>query len=305
MRKVTAFSPSHITGIFVVKDNCKNPMLTGSLGAGVSLKKGVYTSVKVEKNHRWNVETYMNGRMVSNKNVAVSLTTLKEFFKLASPHKVLIKHNIEVPVGSGYGVSGACALSLSLALNEALNVGLSRLEAAQIAHLAEIKCKTGLGTVLAESFGGVEIRVKAGAPSIGSVKKIENIENFKVVSLCFGKLLTKSFLINKRFRKKVNVIGGKLLKQIIKRPSIDNLMFISRKFADKLNLYTPKLRKILGLLDLQNSRPFTMNMFGEAVFILAENEEADKLVKTIQAYKNFDGQLIVSEIDKLGARLVG
>ncbi len=304
MKKVAAFSPSHITGIFMVKDNCKNPRLRGSLGAGVSLKKGVYTTVEVEKNHKWTVKTYVNGKLVSGREAAVSLATLKEFFKLASPHKILVNHEIGVPISSGYGVSGACALSLSLALNEALNSGLSKVEAAQIAHIAEIKCKTGLGTVLAESFGGVEIRVKAGAPGVGSVKRIENTENFKVVSLCFGKLPTKKFLINKKFRKKVNIIGGRLLKRVIEKPSVDNLMFVSRKFADKLSLYTPKLRKILDLLGFQDSRPFTMNMFGEAVFTLIEEEKLNRLIKTIQAYQNFGGQLIVSEIDMLGARLI-
>ena len=306
MGEVSAFAPSHITGIFTVKDGCKKPVFKGSRGAGVSLRKGVYTTVRLEKNHRWDVSVYLNGKPVNGK-MTVSLATVKKFFRLASPNKVLINHKVEVPIGAGYGVSGACALSLSLALNEALNTGLSKVEAAQIAHTAEIECKTGLGTVLAESFGGVEIRVEAGAPGIGSLKKIENVEKFMVLSLCWGGLSTKKFLRNEAFKRRVNMVGGVLLNKLIKNPSIDSLMFLSRRFADRLNLYTLRLKKILaGLTELEEElRPFSMNMFGEAVFTLIERERLDEVTRRLKLFNSFGGQLIVSDIDNLGARIIG
>ena len=64
-----------------------------------------------------------------------------------------VHHDISVPVGYGLGCSAAVALSLSLALNEALGTNLSRTEIGQIAHNAEISCKTGLGDVLAAFHG--------------------------------------------------------------------------------------------------------------------------------------------------------
>jgi len=39
---------------------------------------------------------------------------------------------------------------LSLALNQLYGAGLSAIEAAQPAHIAEVECKTGLGTVMGE-----------------------------------------------------------------------------------------------------------------------------------------------------------
>ena len=68
--------------------------------------------------------------------------------------EIIVEHHVEVPLGAGFGTSGAAALSLALALNEALSLGLSKIEAAQLAHVAEVECKTGLGTVIAETFGG-------------------------------------------------------------------------------------------------------------------------------------------------------
>ena len=52
------------------------------------------------------------------------------------------------------GCSAAVALSLSIALNDALECELSKIEVAQIAHNVEIECKTGLGDVLAAYHGG-------------------------------------------------------------------------------------------------------------------------------------------------------
>ncbi len=64
-------------------------------------------------------------------------------------------------------------LSLSYALNDALNIGLGRNQTAQIAHHGDIACKTGLGTVIAESVGGFEMRTSIGAPGIGTLEKID------------------------------------------------------------------------------------------------------------------------------------
>ena len=80
------------------------------------------------------------------------------------PYYVNIKHGISIPIGFGLGSSGAGALSLSYALNDALDIGLGRNQTAQIAHHGDIACKTGLGTVIAEFLGGFEIRTSIGAP---------------------------------------------------------------------------------------------------------------------------------------------
>ena len=41
---ISVFVPSHITGFFSIFDN-ENPLLKGSLGAGVLLDKGVITEI--------------------------------------------------------------------------------------------------------------------------------------------------------------------------------------------------------------------------------------------------------------------
>jgi len=300
MKVTTAFCPSHITGLFVIHEDVK-PAKSGSRGAGVSLQKGVYTRVKAVKDSKWRNNIRIDGRLTE---APVSSTVIQEFSHLTrNPHDVLVEHRVEVPIGSGYGVSGATALSLALGLNEVLDVGLTNVEAAQIAHLAEIKNKTGLGTVLAETFGGVEIREKPGAPGVGSVKQIRAPKR-KVVSLFVGPLLTKKFLVDPEVKRRVNTAGIQCLKGLMKKPKVENFLMQSRRFSDTLNLYTSTLRKILKDLDTSDGHIFTMNMFGEAVFTLAKDDEVKHVVECLWKYEKLGSKVIVSDINQSGAALV-
>jgi pantoate kinase len=216
--------------------------------------------------------------------------------------KILVDHYTEVPLGAGFGTSGAAALSLALALNKVLGLSLSRIEAAQLAHVAEIECKTGLGTVIAETFGGGEIRVKPGAPGVGEIKEIPIPNDMMIASLVFGPSSTKNFLADQRTRKLVNELGGKLVDKLVKEPTITNFLKLSRQFAEHIGLVTDKTRKAL---DLANHTSFVCSIpiFGEAVFTLGKRESFRELFETFHKY-GLDGQILVSEIDFEGARVL-
>jgi pantoate kinase len=170
MRVATTFSPGHITGFFQICDHSMDPLLKGSRGAGVSLTHGVTTRVSIQKSPKTFVNIGINGNIT--KSAEVSEHVIKTFLsRIEENYIVSVEHTVTIPIGSGYGTSGAGALSLALALNKVFNLGLTRIEAAQVAHIAEVKCKTGLGTVIAETYGGLEIRTKPGAPGIGEIKK--------------------------------------------------------------------------------------------------------------------------------------
>lgn len=298
MNTSAAFAPAHITGLFTIEHK-KNSLETGSRGAGVSIAKGVFTTVRATKASKWKIRIYINKVLAEAK---VSLTVVKQFFSLTkTKYEIQINHNVQVPIGAGYGTSGAGALSLALALNEIFGSGLSRIEAAQLAHIAEVKCKTGLGTVIAETFGGIEIRDKAGAPGVGSLVKIKN-SNQKILSIFFNHFYTHTFLTNLQMQARINMIGNKLLHKLIKEPSVENLLILSHKFSDELDMYTPKLRKLLSYLD-DYAQNFSMNMFGEALFSIVDDEMLESLKPALEKAKSLGGQIILSDIDDKGARL--
>ncbi|MEM2210495.1 MAG: hypothetical protein QW372_05365 [Nitrososphaerales archaeon] len=299
--RAEAFSPAHITGFFEICDNQANPLYIGSKGAGFSIIQGVTTKVSIEPYHKPSFEIRING--YPTQSACVSERVLKLFLKLVKRnYQIIVDHNINIPIGGGFGSSGAGSLSLSLALNEALGLGLSKIEVAQIAHIAEVECKTGLGTVIAEMYGGFELRLKPGAPGVGELKKIPVNGDYSILCLNFGPISTKRVLTDPNYRDKINGMGGKLLNELLSHQSIENFLKLSRQFTNYLNIMTDRVRNVLKDAD---SRGFTcsMMMFGEGVFSIVKNDAKD-LMKILHKYSSMGGKVILTKIDCDGARVL-
>jgi pantoate kinase len=303
MKETAAFAPCHITGFFQILDQPTNSLYAGSKGAGVSLSRGVKTIVKVRKTEKNSLQVKINGFASSSAEVSKRVAdAFLSRFKQMNNFETIVEHHVDVPTGAGFGTSGAAALGLALALNTVFGLGMSRIEAAQMAHVAEVECKTGLGTVIAEAFGGVEIRVKPGAPGIGEIKNVPIPKDYVMACLTFGPLSTKKFLKDEETRKRINEFGGKLVDKLIEEPNVTNLMNFSRQFAEHVGLMTERIRRTLRATDNANF-VCSMTMFGEAVFTLIRRESLEELLKIFRKYDP-DGKIIVSEIDFGGARLL-
>jgi pantoate kinase len=302
---VAAFSPSHITSIFEVYNDSNELLSTGSRGAGVSLSQGVKTIVKVVENKKPKIEIRINDS-ISN-DALVSKNVVKHYLmrKIKSERNyfILVDHYFKVPIGSGFGSSGAGALSLSLALNKAMNANLSDIEAAQIAHMAEIESKTGLGTVIAETYGGLEIRTKPGAPGLGELRKISFNDNYLVVCLNLGPIFTNSILSSKHKLEQINGNGRKLVNYLMVEPRIDTFLQLSRKFANSVNLITKRVKRVLEDTD-QNGFNCSMAMMGETVFSIVKKEDVESLSKIFYNHSISEQDVIISSIDLSGARIL-
>ncbi|RKZ00979.1 MAG: hypothetical protein DRQ10_03040 [Candidatus Hydrothermota bacterium] len=296
-----AFAPCHITGFFQIFDEAANPLSIGSRGAGVSLEKGIWTQVTAEKSSDASVKIWINDSPVSDAEVSLEVVRLfREKFPELSNFSIEVRHKIEMPIGAGFGTSGAGALSLAAALNAAFGLGMTRLQVAQIAHVAEVNCRTGLGTVIAETFGGVEIRVKPGAPGIGRLVQIPLSQDLEVVCLFFGALPTKRLLADQDLRRIVNAFGGKLVDELLQDPSIEKLMELSRKFAEFVGLMTPRIKEILKATD-EAGILCSVPMFGDALFSIVDAQQVPQIVEIFRRFKN-DGKIILSKIDTKGVR---
>lgn len=302
MRDAKAFSPAHITGFFQIHDQPSNPLLKGSRGAGVSIKKGVTTKVHLEEGSQTSLNVRINGHLVKSAKVSEQVAHML-LSHAADNYKVFVNHEVQVPVSSGFGSSGAAALSLALALNEALELGLPKVKIEQAAHIAEINCNTGLGTVIAEVLGGLEIRVKPGAPGIGEVKHIAVNQEYMVACLYFGPLSTVKFLNDQNFCQQVNTFGGKLVEEIFREPNVHNFMRFSRSFAENLGLISTRIRKVLRETD-KKSIKCSMPIFGESVFSLVKRDQVENLLQIFRKNASSGKNVFVSEIDFDGARLL-
>lgn len=292
--QAVAFAPGHITGFFKAEVEPREPEQKGSIGAGFCIKEGVTTKVKVTSSDKAGFKITVTG--FKSDNTQVSEFVVKEFFKIVKENYFLdIEHDTTIPVGYGLGSSGAVALSLAFALNKALGTNLSRTKIGQIAHNAEIHCKTGLGTVLSSYHGGFEIRTKHGAPGIGSLQKIHT--DYTAIVICFSPISTKQFI--KTELSKINGLGGKMVTKLLKSRDQMEFLDMSLEFAKYVHVITKQMQQVIDDLS-QHGFKSGVAMFGETVFTLVPKT---KELEVMQILKKYDGMIIKTEIDKSGARV--
>ncbi|MBT8243433.1 MAG: GHMP kinase [Nitrosopumilus sp.] len=297
-----AFCPAHITGFFTahLDDDHDSLEKLGSKGAGFSINHGVTTKVKIENQNEQGSNFKITTNGYQSDKTDVSEFVLNEFLKLGDFSKKFfeIEHNISIPVGYGLGSSGAVALSLSYALDRALQTRLEKIEIGKIAHNAEVNCKTGLGDVLASYHGGFEIRVKPGAPGIGQVEKIST-EKISIIMICFSPISTNKFI--KERLSQINGLGGKMVNRLLESKDYEHFQDMSLEFARYVNVMTPRMQKIVDELSSNNIK-CGIALFGETVFSMTPQTEEREVLKILEKYS--DGIIIKSELDNSGARVL-
>lgn len=218
MEKVSYFCPGSLSFIFkVIPDKKLSKM--GSVGIGCTVDKGVIVTVKKAKK----TAIYFNEnpcKFPTVKSVIKSLT--------CTPMAVDIKSSL--PLGFGFGISGASSLATSFAINRLLNLKKSSLELAQIAHIAEIENHTGLGSVGTQITGGFIIKSSAGMPF--TFRRLP-FEEKNIYAILIGKLETPAILLNVEWLKKINIAAGKTIRKfnILKKRSLENILDLSFSFV--------------------------------------------------------------------------
>jgi len=296
--KGRAYSPAHITGFFEIIDS-DDPYTVGSVGAGVCLEAGTTTTVKAERASPSQILIKINGRQ---EHAPVTRLVAKKMLDIAEEdYDVEIEQKVEVPIGAGFGSSGAGALSAALAMNRALGLSLSNEETARFAHISEIECRTGLGTVLAEFGGGAVIRTKAGAPGIGAVSHFAVGEENVVGAISFGSLSTKSFLADQAVRSAVKEAGSVILKNFLLNQNPESFLKLSQQFAFKIGRVSKAARAVIeegakrGLI-------CSVAMFGETVFSLVSDDSLHRLRELFEGFSS-DGTVVFSHVSEGGARV--
>lgn len=305
--KGMAFCPAHITGFFKAhlpdEQDCSSTSLekAGSVGAGFSIRQGVTTRVMIEERQggqKSNFQVKVHGYQTDKTDVTEHV--LKEFLKLGEFSNLFfdINHTILIPVGYGLGSSSAVALSLAFALDQALQTKLKETKIGEIAHNAEVRCKTGLGDVLASFHGGFEVRLKPGAPGVGHVEKIL-VDKVSVIMICFSPISTNKFI--KKHLSQINGLGGQMVNKLLESRDYEHFQDMSLEFAKYVGIMTPRMNDIVNKLG-ENSIRCGVALFGETIFSLVPHSEEHRVLGILQKYP--DGIIIQSELDEIGARVL-
>ena len=202
----------------------------------------------------------------------------------------------DLPIGAGFGVSGAAALGAALAANDALDRGRSENELVRTAHEAEVNRGTGLGDVVAQARGGVPIRVTPGAPGVGELDGIPAAGRVEYVT--FGELSTEAVLGGDTTA--LSAAGETALDRLRANPRLPTLMASAREFAGEADLLVPEVAEAIDAVAEANGGSggaaddcgAAMAMLGRTVFALG----------TGLSDAGYDPD--VCRIDAAGARLV-
>ena len=259
---VKAFAPGSISCIFSIVEN-KSPARKGSLGVGFTVDKGVTVSIKKIKDK---TIIFFNNKTTKFPTVE---SVVKKLNKANEALEIKIKTSL--PIGCGFGLSGASALATTYSLNKLLKLKKNKKELAKIAHIAEVENNTGLGDVTNQYYGGFLAKFR---PSSEFVVKRLPIKNKEIYYKIFSKLYTKKIIKNKKIKNKINKAGIdslKTIKKIInnkktKKNILKEIIKISKEFSVKSGLLKNKQIKNLIEKIEKNNGNASMIMLGNAVF---------------------------------------
>lgn len=258
----SVFVPGHITGFFTIEDH-DITLKKGSCGAGFLLSRGVRTTISDSDELEIDV----------NQGDSTVIDEVLKIMEIGTDFRVT--QDIQLPIGAGFGTSAASALSLTLALNEFLDLGYSTELCGQIAHMAEVNLGAGLGDVIAQTGYGLVLRVEPGAPGIGKIKSFEH--DVCIAWKTFGGIETSSVIQNPRHHQVISDVGLKYLEYFEEKPSLKNFLDFSNRFSNETKLMSDEVK---NLVDYFNSRPdilgSSMGMLGNTVFAFAQNEDVFK-----------------------------
>ena len=283
-----AFAPGHISGFFEPVFHLEDLIRTGSRGAGVSISLGALSEVIVEKSQVSSIEIFINGK----KSPAQVTSLALKYIIGNNPLNIVVRTRLDLPIGQGFGMSAAGALSSCLAICKCL--GLSSENALKAAHMAEVQLRTGLGDVISSFFGGLEIRKSPGLPPWGLIEHIPG--NFDIVLCVIGKKIdTKKILNNPLLVKKISEYGRLCTKKLLENPSIENFFYQSQIFTKKTGLADKKTLQVIDLV--KNLGVASMCMLGNSIFTAGKTKEICRVLSVF-------GKVYVCCIDEYGARIL-
>ena len=269
----TFFVPAHITGFFEICSNTQT-LMSGSRGAGIVLSSGVETCVKAREAEDNQIKVFVNGKASPQHMTTISV--IKKILEYTGKvSSVEIRHSHELSEAMGFGLSASMAIGAALGLNHALRLNLDLKELGGFAHLAEIENQTGLGDVSAEFSKGLVIRLVEGAPGIGKIKSIPFEEYNIITFLVGGPIYTKNILKDHKNRQVINYMGKSCFDALLKKPTPERFLELSKKFTLETNLAQNKVKNVILSLENQGIVA-SMCMLGNAVFTLTKKPEKIK-----------------------------
>ena len=257
MEKAKAFAPGNLSCVFKIIPH-PEPTNMHSLGMGFTITEGVVATVS---QHSSQTTVRFNGseiRFPTVVSVVQELTSQPMRVEIDSP----------LPLGCGFGLSGAASLATTYALNALLDLGKSEEELAMIAHVAEVENRTGLGDVCAQYHGGCLVKLKRGYPL--AAERLP-IPAQPIYYRYFSSIQTKTILESADRRERINRAADKTLQALAKLTKSDTVDFnacirLSKQFSLNSGLLEDtRVKETISQIE-EAGGVASMIMLGNAVF---------------------------------------
>jgi pantoate kinase len=235
-----AFAPGSVTAVFAPAEAADE-----SRGASMAIEDGVVAAVRTADE----TEIRLDGEETEFEPVSGVLD------ELGCTARVDLE--AEIPIGCGFGASGAATLATALAANEKFDLERSREDLVHASHLAEVNAGTGLGDVFIQTAGGALMSDGSGR------HRWEPTDTIEYVS--FGGMATSETLGDVDLMARIERVGGKTLDALPHEPSLERLTRDAWSFAREIELPTDRVRDTVADVEAAGGAA-SMAMLGETVF---------------------------------------
>lgn len=235
-----AYAPGSVTTVFAPATGDRDR----SRGASLAIRDGVAVSVTAAEETRVTVD----GEPAPFAPVEYLLRDLEV--------TAAVDVRPEVPLGCGFGASGAATLATALAANERFGLGRQRDDLLGAAHAAEVEARTGLGDVFVQDRGGIVTGHGAGLTRSASAEPLSYTS--------FGAIATEDVLRDSETMDLIRETGEAVLADLPAEPTLATLVPVSWEFARETGLVTDRVRAAVERVQAAGGAA-TMAMLGETV----------------------------------------
>lgn len=237
----TAYAPGSVTTVFAPREDGE-----GSFGVSFAVADGVRATVEPADE----TAVRLDGEAADFEPVEGVLDSLGV--------AAAVELDAEIPVGRGFGASGAATLATALAADAAFELDLSREAAVDAAHRAEVAAGTGLGDVFVQNRAGLAWNTGDG----NGRNRVERDDRIEYVST--GGIATASVLGDEESMARVADAGRDALASFDPEEPLETWFETAWTFAQRTGLPTPAVEEAVGRV-AEAGGAATMAMVGETV----------------------------------------
>ena len=276
--------PGAITGLFCIV-RAPGGGIAGTTGLGVCIDEGVTVRMNARPSPSGVLDVTSNGAPAEIP--VLSYLTRGACSHICNMYEISLSIDTNLPIGAGFGVSGATALGAALCLSQLAPDGGAPV---QWAYDADVSTGGGYGDIVTQAHGGISLRREPGL--YGAVAHIPP-QGRVVVSGSFGPLSTRDILSDDVAAARITAAGSTYMGAISAASGIREIMSLCNAFSQRCGLMTPRLADAVDAVTAVHDVPASMVMLGESLFTLARPAQVQGIVDTLSS---FDVQPIVSPL---------